>query len=1096
MRSILLLFTFLILVIPNQAHALSCMVPSGKELIQQYDVIFKGKATSTKSTQGLLDKLSQHKSRIPDSHTSFVINEVIKGNIKDKIEIYHTVKSSIGGSKSFKAGSEYIIYARRSEDGTYYRVDACTPVTNLEQLKQYTHPAMATTLVEIEKFQSLKQGIDKLIQQYGSDEYYLQKASLLDEYKDYEQEKLLYEELLQKRGDNQKYLLAYGKVLFQLGEYEASLGPLSSAQVSHPGIDNRIIQEAEIIKVQSLIKLGRTEGLDAKSINLSGAALEDISLSNLNLERSDFSKSNIRKLKLENSNLTGADFEGAKLNNVEGSGSNFSGAKFIDSEISGKLTGANLSYVQAQNTFIKADLSNADLSGGDFRGAKISGSLQGANLKDANFEGAYIHSLAGAKLENTKLNSIQSDYGQFPGSNWNYTGVDLSNLNLSKSKFFSTNFSGAKFQNTDLSGAELIGSNFQDVDFTGANLKEANLSSGNREETNLSGANLATANLEGVKISAARYNCKTKFPEGFSPANNLMVSSENCDNKTAQSEKPNFSRENLLQPPERHYRFMFVDPSTIRASTNSKNRLLAEGLTTFNQNTAMNFTEADLSGVSFEGARIGNFRDVNLSGANFKYTTGSLETFSSDLSNADFSYSNLGRIRLENGINLKGTKFFCANMNNLFDKDANLNEADLTGAIFNSLNFQEWKRDFDPIKHKVLFRFMQKIIDQYGPADYSGIDLSGCDISDIDFGATNLSGAKFKGAYLYRTNFENAKLDGADFDGARVMESTKFPTGFDVSKFKFVPSTTINATESPWQASLQAEGRDYSSMYPAPDYQVPDFQGFNLDNYDYTGAWLPGSNMEGVSLKFANLTGANLTNANLKNANMTGAVLYNALLDNSDFTNANLYGADLRWTRLTGAKFEGATLTNAIYDNTTAWPDGFDPEKYGAFLIGPKEKDEKLPVLPESDKFKDLPDNTEIISLGLYSGRHEDGGSCGHGDNRQCSIRVTINKKDRPLFLVLSAYEPSTWKLEIEEGVQLEGVLVSGMYEQSVQGVPGNIKVINYSSRDLDYDVRFYMSDDDNVKNLTKMNAGLKVLTGKKAEKFLKPDQSGNFEVN
>ncbi len=1112
---LLLLLTSALILFSGDARATSCMIPNGKEIIQQYDVIFKGTVSS-----------------ISANSTTFKIREVYKGVLPEKVDINHSIRSMGGESRrKFENDNEYIIFTNHSEDGTY-GINVCTPVYNLKQIKEYAHSSYTQTLIEIEKFQSLKHGLDKLIKQFGSDEYYKQKAALLDDYRDYQQERLIYEELLKKQyekdmqavietyaqhpdsaygvkdrykvqkdictGDyaagnnapyflknfpspapdghylaNNDYLLRYGQVLFNLGLYKDSLRPLCLAQISRPGMDTQKINQAEVIKVQALIKLGMTKELNAKSIDLANAVLNDIDLSGLVLERSDFSQSQINKVMLNNTNLTGSNFEGAKLNNVQAEKANFSGSKFLNAQVSGKLNQANLSNVQAGNSFINADLEGAGLSNGNFQGAKINGSLKGANLKGANFEGAYVRSLSGAIVENTKLNGIQSSYGQFSG-NSDYSNVDLSGFNLSKGEFFGTDFSGAKFHSTDLSGAGLIGSNFQGADFKNTNLEGADLSSSNREKTNLSGADLSTAKLAGTKFAAAVYDCKTKFPENFNPAEHMMVSSEKCKNAPQNSAKAgilDFSKETLLSPPDRHYRLM---------------------------NTAqfMNFSDVDMHGVNFEGAKIGRFERVNLAGANLKNTTGSAEIFASNLDNADFSYSNLSRIRLEDGVSLKGTKFYCANMNDLFDKGGNIEQADLTAAIFSSRNVNEWKRDFDPIKHKVLFRFMQKIIDQYGAADYSGMDFSGCDVSDIDFGATNLSGAEFKGAYFYRTNFEAANLENTNFDGARVSRDATFPANFDVSKHKLVPTSILNDGESPWQASYAAGGQSdsYMRIYTPPDYKVPDFKGENLDNLSYLASWLPGSDMESASLRFTNFSASNLEEVNFKGADLTGAILYNALLDRADLTGANLEGADLRWTRLTDVKLDQAILKNALYDNTTEWPEGFDPEKAGAFLIGEKEKPDELLQFTQNDKLTDLPEQAQIHSLAVYAGKAADGGHCGHGENIQCVLNVTVTKTDAPLLLVLSAYEPSVWRVNLSPDAKIVGVIVSGLYEQSVQGILGNIKLVNYSSKKSDHALKFWAGGAEERETI-RMKAVIKSLTGRKVDVFPQPDESGNFKI-
>jgi len=56
-------------------------------------------------------------------------------------------------------------------------------------------------------------------------------------------------------------------------------------------------------------------------------------------------------------------------------------------------------------------------------------------------------------------------------------------------------------------------------------------------------------------------------------------------------------------------------------------------------------------------------------------------------------------------------------------------------------------------------------------------------------------------------------------------------------------------------------------------------------------------------------------------------------LSEADLSDAILRMADLRATDLTHAKLAGADLDQAIYDEKTRWPEGFDPEKHGAILF-------------------------------------------------------------------------------------------------------------------------------------------------------------------
>jgi uncharacterized coiled-coil protein SlyX len=86
------------------------------------------------------------------------------------------------------------------------------------------------------------------------------------------------------------------------------------------------------------------------------------------------------------------------------------------------------------------------------------------------------------------------------------------------------------------------------------------------------------------------------------------------------------------------------------------------------------------------------------------------------------------------------------------------------------------------------------------------------------------------------------------------------------------------------------------------------------------------------------LTGARLSGAGLRGAKLPQAHLQEADLRNADLTGAALPGADLRGAKLQGAILTGADLTNAdlkdaLYDDRTRWPEGYDPQKGGTLRV-------------------------------------------------------------------------------------------------------------------------------------------------------------------
>ena len=122
-------------------------------------------------------------------------------------------------------------------------------------------------------------------------------------------------------------------------------------------------------------------------------------------------------------------------------------------------------------------------------------------------------------------------------------------------------------------------------------------------------------------------------------------------------------------------------------------------------------------------------------------------------------------------------------------------------------------------------------------------------------------------------------------------------------------------------------------------------RGVNLDGADLVEADLRGARLAGAELMGAKLAGARLAEADLTRANLVGADLSEAdlsyaCLEEVDLSfaklqgaclyDADLPGADLRHANLEGAILECAHLRDATYNDTTIWPEGFEPEEAGA----------------------------------------------------------------------------------------------------------------------------------------------------------------------
>lgn len=918
-----LIFVFfsLSLALPANAESYGCSGPqTGKEAVQHYDLIFKGTVEDVSSPMRIsfVSSILEAISSYPRHSTTFKINVLYKGTAKERVTIYQRY-ANYARYIELTPGSEVTVFAKLTPEGYYVLKPLCRKMVYPISKGGYEDPELNEILL---KHKADLEAADKKIAETPELDAYEAKAQLLEDFHDYFRAKETYESLLrniskqsavESTKDNSNcsgvykavttdsellkafssfpsrgkssYLIGYGRVLFQIGKYQEALHPLCLASM---GFKNA---EASKWLNNTLLVLKLYSELTNRRLDLQAVEAYGVNFANTNIESSDFSDASLG-VAFENVKASNAKAQNAKLSgdflNVDFSNSDFRGAKF---EARAALN-LNLSKSNFSEAYFSIRAGSAiDLTGADFTNAKIgclpSAKIDGANFTHSNFEECKAHDGTGREM-NRKL--------------------DLSNQDLEGSHFWSRNFNGSKFSAANLKRAEFAGASLVGVDFSDANLENANFKSTMFEVTNLSGANFRGANLTGAMLDTAKYDCATKFPEGFEvPFERMVLSGGPCSGAGIMNKPLNFSIEKFLDPPNHHYRLSGVP-------------------------TGIYLEGQDLRGSNFQGAALGRMERGNFANSNFRYVKYVQSLANNNLEGADFSYSNLKEVIFtwdkDKQPNLKGAKFYCAVLGRQMPS---LESADLTAAIFTTAgSAHKWDLDIDPIKAKILHRDMQYLIDRYGAADYSGMDFRNCDLRGIGFGETKLVGAKFKGAWL-GNDFRKADLKGADFRGAKMNSYTsKFPADFDMKAAGFVYISNSVPGYARWGATTA--GPNYGGETPT-EFPVIDFKGENVDYFDYRSAWLPGSNMQDASMKFVNFQSSNLAKVNMSAADLTGAVLYNVVFDDANLSNANLYGADLRKARLKGTDLKGANLRNAIYDKETIWPDGFDPKAAGAYFI-------------------------------------------------------------------------------------------------------------------------------------------------------------------
>ena len=260
------------------------------------------------------------------------------------------------------------------------------------------------------------------------------------------------------------------------------------------------------------------------------------------------------------------------------------------------------------------------------------------------------------------------------------------------------------------------------------------------------------------------------------------------------------------------------------------------------------------------------------------------------------------------------------------------------------LSFKSYKAALIPLKRAVKLdptdedtrRLLHHTQIRFGVRlDYTQVDFRGLVLRDLDLSGQNLKGANFSGAALKNADFRDAQLDGATLDHT------------DLSGADFTGASLRHA---------QLTDSDLSSA--------------NFSDADMTGARLSGSRLERANLSGASLHGAvfrgvgfwppsywyeNMVHARFdaeafrvgglnsrpswkrrsqypvsSSTRLTYFGMINLEIDETLFRQAGLSGQSHSILMLTGVN-----LTDAIYDCTTAWPEGMSVTGLGLILSEP-----------------------------------------------------------------------------------------------------------------------------------------------------------------
>ena len=146
----------------------------------------------------------------------------------------------------------------------------------------------------------------------------------------------------------------------------------------------------------------------------------------------------------------------------------------------------------------------------------------------------------------------------------------------------------------------------------------------------------------------------------------------------------------------------------------------------------------------------------------------------------------------------------------------------------------------------------------------------------------------------------------------------------------------IPGLEEWWERQIEIEEKLalHNNVFPIYFFDMMDLHGAYLRNAGRRHTELIGADLIGADLQSANLSHSDFSRSDFWGANLRFARLRSTDLSNSDLSHANLSRtqlnfADLRGADLEGANLSGAVLIGALYDDSTVFPEGFDPESRG-----------------------------------------------------------------------------------------------------------------------------------------------------------------------
>jgi len=137
------------------------------------------------------------------------------------------------------------------------------------------------------------------------------------------------------------------------------------------------------------------------------------------------------------------------------------------------------------------------------------------------------------------------------------------------------------------------------------------------------------------------------------------------------------------------------------------------------------------------------------------------------------------------------------------------------------------------------------------------------------------------------------------------------------------------------------------------------------------------------------------------------------------------------------------------------------------------------------------PGEADVIGVGRYRGLQSEPIQLGNSGHEVRSSKVVVNHPVKPVVLVLSAYDPTWWKVALTQGTVLKGVILAGYHTQAVTGIPGDIPLVKAVYEQKESCSYFYAFKAD--KQLDRARQRIQEITGQRLQKLITEPEGDTF---